>query len=147
MQLSLKHLKRIVQEVVDASDSNFRTIILDEDVHLVHRSERPISLADCDAESIRASKQSRRGKLCVSGLYAYLQSETDPNIERYGSHTIDLVIPAGSKILDTTLTAGATSRLDASNMDELRAMGYVALKGRDWVGPPEWVIISNEVLR
>jgi hypothetical protein len=147
MQITLKHLRKLINETLDAANPEFRTIVLDDDVHLVHRSERPIRLEDCDAETPRMSRQSRRGRLCVSGLYTYLQSETYPGIERYGDHILNLVIPAGSKILDASSVGGSTSRLSSDNMEVLRSQGYVAIKGRDLVGPPEWIIISNEILR
>lgn len=147
MLITKKNLKRIIREALEATDPRYRTEVLQHDVKLVHRSEQPITLADCDAESPRISRQSRRGSLCLSGLYTYLEDETHPGIERYGDYKVGLVLPAGSKILDTSSVGGSTSRLYASNMDELRSLGYVAIKGRDLVGPPEWIVISNEVLR
>jgi hypothetical protein len=120
---------------------------LDDPVTVVHRTHaEDITIADLDAEVARAGRQSRGGKLKTAGLYTYEASQAG-TFAQYGANKIDIVIPRGAKILDVSGEQGITSRLTADTIESLRDQGIVAIKGRDFKGPPEWVIIDNSVLR
>jgi len=121
---------------------------LDEPVNVVHSTHADIGIGDLDAEIARAGKQSKSGKLKTSGLYAYETPHmNDPSSLKYGDNKIAITIPKGSKIIDVSDEVGSTSRLNADELEKLREKGIVAIKGRDFVGPPEWIIIDNSILR
>lgn len=132
-----------------------KTFVADDSIPLVHRSQSPISIADIDAEIARAGKQSRGGRIKTAGFYAY---EPDTNIiaqrgveevqrldANFGKQKLEFEIPAGTQILDISDQPGVSARLSPDMLQELRDAGYQVIKGKDLVGPPEYIVIDNKL--
>ena len=110
---------------------------------LYHRSHDPDLLSHViSAETPRASKQSRKG--ATVGFYAYESLESG---QHFGDNVFEITVPSGTLYLDLVGSGINTSRIDPVTASQLRDMGIKAILGKDYVGPPEWIIISDDLVR
>jgi len=123
------------------------TVTLSAPVKLTHRTQNDsLTIHQIDPTAIRKTKQGRRGEYV--GFYTYDSSTEDKKLsreldERYGSHKVDYALPAGSKVLDLTgEERGVTSRINSRTAKFLLSKGYDAVKGFDYIGPIEWVVLK-----
>jgi hypothetical protein len=127
------------------------TIVTDAPIHLVHRThDDELTLDKIEPLRVRISKQGKHNREYV-GYYNYEDIEND-NLEldiRYGKNKIQFTIPAGSKILDVTKEKDGLKRIAGSSRvnkkiaQKLFDDGYIAIKGYDYFGPPEYVVLNT----
>jgi len=150
VRITDRNLRKLIREelqalhpLVAAAQDASRVKTTDREKKLYHRSNNPnLTVGQVSASSLRTSKQSRGGK--TSGFYTY----EDPTAgAKFGSSVLELILPAGTRYLDSLGTGINTSRISHETSETLRAMGIEAILGRDYVGPPEWIIISDDILR
>lgn len=123
------------------------TITLNAPVKLTHRTQNDaLTIHQIDPTAIRKTKQGRRGEYV--GFYTYDSSTEEDKKKsseldaRYGSHKIDYLLPAGSKVLDLTgEERGMTSRINSRTAKFFLNNGYDAVMGYDYIGPIEWVVL------
>lgn len=144
--LDESRLRRFIREVLTestGSDLMDRGVVveLSSPVSLVHRSVNPdLRVSGFAPLAQRASRQSTRGDDYQVGLYAY---ESKHDVPRYGENKIEFTLPVGTRVLDLTEAGrGATSRIPVSQARKLLDAGVKAVKGYDYIGPPEWVVLE-----
>jgi hypothetical protein len=144
--LDESRLRRFIREVLTesiGSDLMNRGIVveLSSPVSLVHRSSNPdLRVSGFAPLAQRASKQRTRSDDYQVGLYAY---ESKHDVPRYGENKIEFTLPVGTRVLDLTEAGrGATSRIPVSQARKLLDAGVKAVKGYDYIGPPEWVVLE-----
>lgn len=123
-------------------------ITLKEPIHLIHRTKSDtLTMDQIDPTAIRMTKQGKRNSPAV-GFYAYDSAgeseETRRELDaRYGSRKLEYTLPVGSKVLDLTGAGrGITSRVSPEKAREYIDAGFSAIKGYDYVGPPEYVVLK-----
>ena len=146
MKIRLSELRQLIREAISESSGGSLmdlggVIELLSPVYLVHRSGDPsLKAGDLDPLAVRPSRQSKRGGEPKVGLYAY---ESEHDVPRYGENRIEFTLPAGTPVLDLTSAGrGATSRISLSHARELLSSGVKAVKGYDYIGPSEWVVLE-----
>jgi hypothetical protein len=142
MKMLLSELRQDARESTGGSLMDLGSIIeLSSPVSLVHRSADPsVKISDLDPLVVRSSRQSKRGGEPKVGLYAY---ESKHDVPRYGENRIEFTLPVGTPVLDLTSAGrGATSRISLSQARELLLSGVKVVKGYDYIGPPEWVVLE-----
>jgi hypothetical protein len=144
--MSESRLRRLVRELLSestGSDLIDRGVVveLSSPVSLVHRSDNPdLRVSGFAPLAQRASKQSTRSDDYQVGLYAY---ESKHDVPRYGENKIEFTLPVGTRVLDLTVAGrGTTSRIPVSQARKLLDAGVKAVKGYDYIGPPEWVVLA-----
>lgn len=125
-----------------------KTITLKEPIHLIHRTKsETLTMDQIDPTAIRMTKQGKRSSPAV-GFYAYDSAGEDEETRkeldaRYGSRKLEYTLPVGAKVLDLTDAGrGATSRVSPQKAQEYINAGFTAIKGYDYVGPPEYVVLK-----
>jgi hypothetical protein len=121
-------------------------VYTDSPINLVHRTHNS-QLSIKDINPLRIGTKQWKNKREFVGFYNYDVNQgskrSDEELdERYGSNKIFYTIPAGSKILDCTGRRGSTSRIRLKDAQELIDAGFVAIKGYDYLGPPEFVVLQ-----
>lgn len=110
---------------------------------LFHRSPDPdLHKGKISAEEPRASKQSKRG--ATVGFYAYESAESG---EKFGEHVFEVRLPGGTPYLDLLGAKIKTSRIPPEIASMLRDAGVGVVLGKDFIGPPEWIIISDDLIK
>lgn len=110
---------------------------------LYHRSpSADLHKQDVSAEKPRVSKQSKRG--ATVGFYAY---EDPASGEKFGEHVYEVHLPGGTPYLDLLEAKIKTSRVPPEVAEMLRDAGVGVVLGKDFIGPPEWIIISDELVK
>jgi len=146
MKIKKSKLLKIIREnilfllensLIESGDAK----ILNTPIVLIHRTDNTDLTYDMlDPLAIRKTRQSKRDPSSTVGLYTY---ESENDVPRYGIKKIEITLPKGSKILDVTnMGRGKTSRISKDVAIELIDEGFVAIKGYDFIGPPEWVILK-----
>jgi hypothetical protein len=121
---------------------------LDAPLTVVHRTnDAALDATKLDPLAERASRQSKRGKAAKVGLYAYGPDVSDADAAQYGSRKIDIPLPSGTRVLDVTgLEGGTSARITQAEARALLAEGVQVVRGKDVIGPEEYVILDKNLL-
>lgn len=116
-------------------------ITLTSPITVSHRSSNlNLSKEDLDPLAIRETRQGKRKSSPMVGLYTY---GPEDDVPRYGENKIEIELPTGTTILDTTkIKELFTSRISKSVADKLIDAGIDVIKGKDFIGPPEYIILK-----
>ena len=134
-----------VKRLVSSGESQ----VLSAPLTVTHRTtSETLDISQIDPLAERESRQSKRRTAPKVGFYAYGPEVTDAEVSRYGARKIDVQLPAGTKVLDvTSLDRGTSARITKAEAEALLAQGVQVIRGRDLIGPPEYVILDRSLLK
>jgi hypothetical protein len=113
-----------------------------------HRTaNEALDISQIEPLAERASRQTKRGGAPKVGLYTYGPEVTDVQAAQYGANKIDIALPAGTRVLDLTAEGGASARITKAEAESLLQQGIQVVRGKDVIGPTEYVILDKNLLR